>query len=1152
MVNLNEQILLNIMARDNASNVAKSIDNSFQGMSSNISKAMSSISSSMINFGAVSDNALQSLTGKSALDNIFGTTSKNETNQVLLKNMMDDFENHYDAFYKKVDDTTDHSIVSMQELIPALKAFKSATGATDEEMTNVTEGITNFGAAVLAQTGSTDLAQQAMMDLSKGAKGAFASLDQYGISEDALKRTGLWDGKEEDVEGYIKAVTEVTGSTKELMETNQGLDALIGKSFSRAGKKIGNEFLPQLKDVKKAFIDLDDKTGGALAGSILATGGAIEVMNQGLWNVSTTVQGIKDLKEGLVAVKDAASGAATMLKNFGKATEATNSAMNGLQIVGETTDITHDLFPIQEITPEIEQAASHGLGFGYSAESTLEELEKYAGTAKDTEKEGVKLLEEASEANEALNAKKLEAISKWDTMMEEAKLAAEGVDVADDMGDLAKNTTKVSEGIADTVGAAEGIGAASAGAATASAEIEASSGIMAGLSASFTSMIVPLLSLAAVIAVMIPIAVALAAEALLGLKAIQLVFDALNFDDIDLSKSVDSIKKLAEGIAWVGLAMGAMSFAGLMTGLTYITGGFLGMTTPLQLATDTLTEAASILQQFSAISIDDSIPKNLQNIGKSLNSVSDAMGALTHTNITTGFSDFVAWALRFGSVTDGLEKAKTDILEASAKLQEFKELTPLDDSTANNIQNVCDSLASVGDAMSALRSIRDGQNWDNLFGDLMNGLFGEGLDIQNALDAVKDDIINASKALKDFTGLEEVPEEVGTKIKSVSDALTSVSESFESLRKLRDDSNWDGFVGGLFGGADIATAITNIGNDLRMVSVRLASLSTIANVNDDVTEKITKINNTLGKVSEVVKSMQNVPSMEGFNIESVTAAVTNIRSAATELANLSSITLGEDSTGILGTIQTAMESLKSALSSASGFSAPSMSIGSQIVNGVKSGLSPLAGTIQGAVSTATSGAASSGWTGGAYIGTSTTNGMKSSLKLKDTMSTEIGYTLSAITSRRQEFYNAGVDLGKAVKEGFESQPAINPGSPGNLAHTMMDEVAYIKEAMTSKYGEMKATGARLGTSILDGFGRPSLEFGLDNSLSDFSASQMGSLQTMLSQAPTASSSNNVTIIVAEGAVPIDARNMTKKEAQGIMITALESLDNITNIDVVGT
>lgn len=1122
MVNLNEQIMLTIAARDNASNVAKNIDSSFQGMASNLSKSMSSISNSMMNFSAVSNNALQGLTGKSALDNIFGTTSKNETNQVLLKNMMDDFENHYDAFYDKVDKTTDNSIVSMQELIPALKAFKSATGATDEEMTNVTEGITNFGAAVLAQTGSTDLAQQAMMDLSKGAKGAFASLDQYGISEDALMRTGLWSGKEEDVEGYIKAVTEVTGSTEELMQTNQGLDALIGKSFSRVGKKIGNEFLPQLKDVKRAFIDLDNETGGALAGSILVTGGAIEVMNQGLWNVSTTVQGIKDLKESFVAVKDAASGAASMIKSFGKTTETVTTA-------SETASILTDL------SPEAIQVAQAHAGGNFLKDNSSEYLQ-------DMLDHQISSINEADYRTALLEKKYEDLDIKSNRLKDVSSKTSKNLEKTQSKGLFSKFFKSTEE----TVDAAAGIGSTSSKAAVVSAEVEASSGIMAGLSASFTSMIVPLLSLAAVIAVMIPIAVALAAEALLGLKAIQLVFDALNFDDIDLSKSVDSIKKLAEGIGWVGLAMGAMSFAGLMTGLTYITGGFLGMTAPLQLATDTLTEAASILQQFSAVSIDDSIPKNLQNIGKSLNSVSDAMMALTSTNIITGFSDFVAWALDFGSVTDGLEQAKNDIISASSKLQEFKDLKPLDDTTANNIQNVCDSLASVGKAMEALRSVRDGVNWDGFLGNLFGGV-----DIQTALTNVKQDIVKASQVLKQFTGLEEVPKDVGTKIKSVSDALTSVSDSFQSLRKLRDDTNWDGFVGGLFGGVDIASAITNGGNDLRKVSVRLASLSTIANVDTSVSDKITNINSALGKVSEAVKAMQNVPTMEGFNIETINAAITNVRNAASQLSQLSSITLGEDDTGVLGTIQSAMESLKNTLSSASGFSAPSMSIGSQIVNGVKSGLSPLTGTVQGAITSATSSAASSGWTGGAYIGTSTTNGMNSALKLKETMSTELGYTLSAITNKRQEFYNAGVDLGKAVKEGFESQPAINPGSPGNLAHTMMDEVAYIKEAMTSKYGVMKATGARLGNSILTGFGNPSLGLGLDNSISDFTSSQMGSLQTILSQVPGNGAYSNVTIIVGEGAVNVDARNKTEREAQQIMITALESLDSITDIRVTG-
>lgn len=35
----------------------------------------------------------------------------------------------------------------------------------------------------------------------------------------------------------MKAVQELTGDTKALMETNEGLDARLGKAFSSAGKK---------------------------------------------------------------------------------------------------------------------------------------------------------------------------------------------------------------------------------------------------------------------------------------------------------------------------------------------------------------------------------------------------------------------------------------------------------------------------------------------------------------------------------------------------------------------------------------------------------------------------------------------------------------------------------------------------------------------------------------------------------------------------------------------------------------------------------------------------------------------------------------------------------------------------------------------------
>lgn len=1223
MVVLNEQVMLKILAKDNASNVARNIDSSFQGMASNISKAMSSISNSMMNFSAVSDNALQSLTGKSAMDNILGTSSKAETNKVLVKNMTET-EEAYESLYETIDKTTDTSLTSMQELIPAMNAFKAATGASDKEIEGITGDMANFGAAVLAQTGSTELAQSAMMDLSKGIKGAFASLDQYGVSEDALKRTKLWSGKEDDVEGYMAAVTEVIGSTDELMETNEGLDAQIGKTFSRAGKKLGNEFLPIIKDVKRGFIELDSETGGALAGSILAVSGSVEVLNQGLWNVSTTVQGIRDLSDAFSSLKN-------IIKSTGKAAEATGDALNmGSNISQIGADVssveaiskeTKDISGVKSFSQEIAEAAFFAnSGFG-NEKNTLKILDdaidsqkkignkklEYSEILKEVSKEDYgltdaikdfksnkiesaeKLLENSGEkfqksvidfsgkprkAGESIK-KSFESFSeslksikddgfkgnfkKIDKKLYQSlKSTSDTVDALEsvaDMGDGAGDAIKVVKGVDKVEDATEtvvegagAIGALAPEAAAAGAEVEATAAASTTLSGAFTSMIVPLLAISAVIIIMLPIVAVIAAEAMVLLKLLGEFMESLDFGSLDLSSSVDGIKSIAEGLAWVGAAMAAMTFTSIMTGLAIMTSGFLGITTPLEVAKDALIKASNILKQFSSVNIDPSVVTNLKNISDGLKSVSDAMLALTSVTVTTGFSDFIAWAFQFRSVTDALEKAKTEIQTASTKLNELATgISPLDKDKANNIQNVCDSLASVGDAMSALRSMRDSQNWDNIFGDLMTGIFGEGLDIEDALDSVKGDIQKASKALSQWNNLEDIPEGVGEKIKKVSDTLTSVSESFENLRKLRDNTNWDSFVGGIFGGVDIATAITNIGSQIRAVSTRLASLSTIAWVDDSVSEKINKMGKTLGNMSTAISSMKSLPNMGDFDISTVNTAVTNVRNVANQLSTLSSITLGEDNGGVLGTIQHSLESLKTTLASASGFSIPATSIGTQIVNGVKSGLSPLTGMITGAVTNATGSAASAGWTGGARIGTSTTNGFKSALNLHSVMTTEMGYVKTAVDNGISAAKTAAQNGAEEVVEAFKS--GINVGSPGDIARTMSGEMNYTLEAIRNMYSSLRSASNTAARYIVDSFGKPTL--GLESSFDNFTTSQIGSLQTILSNVPNLAKGGNVTIIIGEGAVTVDARNKTEREAQQIMITALESMDAITDIKVTG-
>ena len=727
---------------------------------------------------------------------------------------------------------------------------------------------------------------------------------------------------------------------------------------------------------------------------------------------------------------------------------------------------------------------------------------------------------------------------------------SDALDVADDVGDMTKTVTgaeEIAEGMSGIAGAGTTMAATAPemeAAAAGGAAVEAGA---TGLAATFTSLMVPLLAVSAAIIIMIPIVAFIAAEAMIFIKILGEFMESMNFQDIDLKGAVNGIKSIAEALAWVGIAMGAMSFASIMTGLAVITSGFLGMTAPLQIAIDALTEAANLLKEFSTVTIDKSVPNNLKNISDSLISVSTAMLALTATNITTGFSNFVSWVFGFSSTTDAIKQAKNDLIEASTAINELATgITPIDEDKANNIQNVCDSLASVGNAMCALRSIRDGENWDDLLGSLAEGIFGsKGVDIQTALKNVKEDIAKAATALKDWT-IEEIPEDVGKNVKNVADTLSGLSEAFNVLRSLRDDGNWDNALKGVtefFGGeTDLQATLTNIKTQLYYTATNLKGLEGMPAVGEGIGDKVKTITDTVSSISEAVTGLTTVPSMGEYDPANLSSAVTNIQKAATELSKLNESTFnGDSANGVLGSISTTIETLKTTLSGASGFTEPSTNIGTEIVNGVKSGLSPLTSTVTGEVSAALNGSASAGWTGGAYIGQSAVGGFKSALNLHSVMDTEMSYVKTSIDNGISAAKTAAQNGAEEIVEAFKS--GINVGSPGDIARTMEQEMGYTKGFIVGAYNGLKKSAYSAGRLIVEAFGTPSLNVDYDKS---FSANNIQGLETLTSKVPA--SQDNKTIIMYNN-VTVDARNKTEKEAKSILTLALEGMDNITNIDV---
>lgn len=208
---------------------------------------------------------------------IFGNSMKAEKNQILLSQMAGTADGAKKLF-NIVDKATNEGAVSMQQVIPAMNAFQKATQSTGVDMNNYAPIISKFGSYVMNLKGSAAEAEGAMFDLSKGITGAFASLDQFGITEQTLMNTGLWTGRKDDVERYMAAVEALIPSQTELMNTTEGVLTQIQKKFSVAAKAIGKDLLPVIKSIAQGFIELNNVTGGNLAKAILLIGGGLSAV----------------------------------------------------------------------------------------------------------------------------------------------------------------------------------------------------------------------------------------------------------------------------------------------------------------------------------------------------------------------------------------------------------------------------------------------------------------------------------------------------------------------------------------------------------------------------------------------------------------------------------------------------------------------------------------------------------------------------------------------------------------------------------------------------------------------------------------------------------------------------------------------------------
>lgn len=1294
-----EEIMLTFFGKDEVSNVAKNIDKNVQSMGSRALSAGNSINSGLLQVSSGLDSMVSKVNGgKTAMDNIFGTSSKAETNSVLLK-MMSSTSEAASKLNQHVDDVTNSSLVSMQSLIPAMNAFKTATGATDQQIYDATEAMAGFGAKVLAQTGSTELAETAMMDLSKGIKGACASLDQYGITVDALKSTGLWDGDENDIEGYMAAVQQLTGDTKELMETNEGLDKQLEKQFSSAGKKLGNEFLPGIKDAKRALIDLNKATGGGLFAGILGATAVVDTASTWGQTITNMANGVKSLQEGVGGLKSVWESVTSAVKGTEAAVEGVADATN---TVSNVSDIAAGGAQVAGgVTESKASIGATGAEAGLSAFDALKkDNDKYreeAGTLlKDLEKNG-ELGNKVQNTSNKVYSKNLLKSPKgikdqvsdgWDSSIinriknysksqeeisDALDTAIDGVDIVADKSKSMKKSGQAMEGLGEVAGMIPaGVGAEAAAGAT---EATAASAGLSGLGASISSMLAPLLTIAAVVAIMIPVVVALAAEALIFIRALAEVFKALNFDKLDLSGDIDGLKQIGVAIWELCKAMAAVVATSWLTMVYQGISAIMLFNDPIKVAVDELKKTATLVKGFAGITIPENVPGNLQALSTSLGAVAKAMWSLESVGVSVLAGSVLTLNGYLGTLSQNLAIAKNELTGSAKQINSMSELDTIDEGVASKLEAVTSSLANVGKAMGALSSV----NWDINMGNIVNlgGAFGT---ITSHLEDAKDEIIKAAPVINQFSSLPDIDQSAGEKLKKVSDAIKNVADSLKNLNSLSSSMGGDnGALGTILKklqiGASIRAAksaltdaakqlqglndlpdipdgiktkLSKIGSTTATVintlkpltsiqnmnvnsagiaskvaqaryaisnsAIHLASLSGISTIPDDIPTKLSKVGstaatliNTLKPLTSIANSEVNagaintkvaqaryaisnaathIASLAGIStipenigetlnrvstsarqvataatnlntIPVVTAtsanimlAVTAIKTAIMQLNSLAGTTLNGGIGALLTSVTNALNQLKTTLyAMSSGFYSAGANIGLSIVNGVNTGLAPLSGITIARVASATNSAVGTGRSGGAKIGRAVTQGFKQNLKMAQAMKQEMSYVTQAvnngISAAKTAARNGAQDVVAEFKRGIET------GSPGAMAWATYDEMNYINDFIVSEGKNVVASAKRLGQNIVTGFGNPSLNVGLGSVPTDYNLEQLHGMRTLTSTAQWGKSIQNVELHIHEGAVQLDARNLTTRESKQIMINALEGLDAVTNINIKG-
>lgn len=298
--------------KNKVTEVVQKIRTGFAQALDNAKNKVENLSNSMGELGM----AVSSVFGALGLGSIYQATIGLAMTREQMTSLMTATMGSSDAakgFVGYLDQMTNKSLVSLNDLGSAMSKIKMSTGMTNDQLKLIAPTVNDIGQRAILMGYDTAQAQELMVASFRGLNGEFDMLKtNFGITRQALLDAG-WSGAATDVEGYnaaLQKVLENGGSMEGMLQTTPGQIALLKKAFSTAGREIGEIFIPVIQSVLAFMLELK-KTNPIVFKLIIVFGALISAFALALPVLGGVIGGFKSLLMFL-GVINATQGATTL------------------------------------------------------------------------------------------------------------------------------------------------------------------------------------------------------------------------------------------------------------------------------------------------------------------------------------------------------------------------------------------------------------------------------------------------------------------------------------------------------------------------------------------------------------------------------------------------------------------------------------------------------------------------------------------------------------------------------------------------------------------------------------------------------------------------------------------------------------------------